>query len=92
MEAIRMKPEKEQKILWLISWGIPVVVGTAALVVLLVTEDEVFVGFALGLVGWLLVMSLILLWIPAFYRSLEYVIEADCYSPGVGEAIGSTAC
>jgi membrane protein YdbS with pleckstrin-like domain len=79
MEPIRMRPEKAQKTLWLVSWGIPFVMGTAALVVLLlVTEEEVFVGFALGLVGWLLVMSLILLWIPAFYKSLEYVIEADC--------------
>lgn len=79
MEPIRMRPEKAQKALWLISWGIPFVIGTVALVVLLlVTEEEVFVGFALGLVGWLLVMLLILLWIPAFYRSLEYVIEADC--------------
>jgi hypothetical protein len=36
-------------------------------------------NFILGLmiVGWLIVMLPILFWIPAFYRSLEYVIDND---------------
>jgi len=33
--------------------------------------------FGLCLVGWLILMSLILLWIPAFYNSLEYIIDSD---------------
>jgi membrane protein YdbS with pleckstrin-like domain len=79
MEPIGLKPEKAQRTLWFVDWAVPFIMGSAALVVLLlVAGEDAFVGLAIGLVGWLLVMSLILFWIPAFHKSLEYVIEADC--------------
>ena len=79
MEPIGLKPEKVQRTLWFVDWAAPFIMGSAALVVLLlVAGEEAFVGLVIGLAGWLLVMSLILFWIPAFHKSLEYVIEADC--------------
>jgi len=76
MEPIVVKPEKEQKTLWFIGWAIPFVLGLILWVVLLLTEVDKLI-FSLCVVGWLILMIPILLWIPAFYRSLEYVVDND---------------
>jgi len=77
MEPILMKPEKEQKTLWFVGWAIPFILGLALWVILLLfTVDKLI--FGLCAVGWLILMMPILLWMPAFYRSLEYVIDIDC--------------
>ena len=77
MEPILVKPEKEQKTLWFVGWAIPFILGLALWVILLLfTIDKLF--FGLCAVGWLILMMPILLWMPAFYRSLEYVIDIDC--------------
>ena len=75
MESIVVKPEKEQRIMWFIGWAIPFVIGLTVWIVLLLIVDTVI--FSLSVVGWLILGSLILLWIPAFYKSLEYVIDSD---------------
>ena len=75
MESIVVKPEKEQRTMWFIGWAIPFVIGLTVWVVLLLVVGKLALG--LCLVGWLILMSLILLWIPAFYKSLEYVIDSD---------------
>ena len=75
MEPIVVRPEKEQRTMWFIGWAIPFVLGLALGVILLPTVDKLI--FGLCLVGWLMLMSLILLWISAFYKSLEYVIDSD---------------
>ncbi len=75
MESMVVRPEKQQRTMWLIGWIIPFVLGLVLWVVLLVTIDKL--TFGLCLLGWLILMSLILLWIPAFYRSLEYIIDSD---------------
>jgi hypothetical protein len=75
MESIVVKPEKEQRIMWFIGWAIPFVIGLTVWIVLLLIVDTVI--FSLCVVGWLILGSLILLWIPAFYKSLEYVIDSD---------------
>ena len=77
MEPILMKPEKEQKTLWFVGWAIPFILGlTLWVILLLFTVDKLI--FGLCAVGWLILMMPILLWMPAFYRSLEYVIDIDC--------------
>ena len=77
MEPILVKPEKEQKTLWFVGWAIPFILGLALWVILLLfTVDKLI--FGLCAVGWLILMMPILLWMPAFYRSLEYVIDIDC--------------
>jgi len=75
MESLVVKPEKEQRIMWFIGWAIPFVIGLTVWIVLLLIVDTVI--FSLCVVGWLTLGSLILLWIPAFYKSLEYVIDSD---------------
>ena len=75
MKPIVVKPEKEAKTLWFIVWAIPFVLGLILWVVLLLTIDKFI--FGLCVVGWLILMVPILLWIPAFYRSLEYVVDSD---------------
>ena len=75
MKPIVVKPEKEQKTLWFVGWAVPFVLGLILWVVLLLTIDKFI--FGLCVVGWLILMVPILLWIPAFYRSLEYVVDSD---------------
>ncbi len=75
MEPIVLKPEKEQKTMWFIGWIVPFVIGLVLWVVLLLAVDKLI--FSLFVVGWVILMPLILLWIPAFYKSLEYIIDSD---------------
>jgi len=75
MKPIVVKPEKEQETLWFIVWAIPFVLGLILWVVLLLTIDKFI--FGLCVVGWLILMVPILLWIPAFCRSLEYIFDSD---------------
>jgi len=75
MEVMIVKPEKEQKTLWIIDWIVPSVLGLVLWIVLLFLVDKLIFGICLAL--WLVLMFAILLWIPAFYRSLEYVVDSD---------------
>ena len=83
MEAIFVKPEKEQKTLWFVGWAVPFVLGLALWVILPLTIDKLIKYneggnlFGLCVVGWLILMVPILLWIAAFYRSLEYIVDSD---------------
>ena len=81
MERIDLKPEKEQMAMWFIGWGVPTVIGVIIWLILLgyIPSSEVpkFV-WILCLIGWLVPMGLIAVWIPAFYKSLVYVINSDC--------------
>ena len=82
MEPIVLKPENEQKTLWIIDWAIPFVIGLIVWVILALFVERVVFGICLA--GWLIVMLLILLWIPAFYKSLEYVIDSDSVKAKAG--------
>lgn len=82
MEPIVLKPENEQKTLWIIDWAIPFVIGLIVLVILALFAERVVFGICLA--GWLIVMLLILLWIPAFYKSLEYIIDSDSVKAKAG--------
>ncbi len=75
MESIVIKPEKEQRTMWYMGWAIPFVLGLTLLVVLLLVVDKLIYG--LGVIAWLILMLPILLYIPAFYKSLEYIIDSD---------------
>jgi membrane protein YdbS with pleckstrin-like domain len=75
MEPIAMKPEKELKTLWFTCWSIWFVIDIVAWLLLMLVQPIVF---GLLLVGSVIVAVLILVWIPAFYTNLEYVINNDC--------------
>jgi membrane protein YdbS with pleckstrin-like domain len=80
MEAIVMRPEKEQKTMWFIGWAVPFFIGSIGWIVLLAfitREEAAWWILALCFAGFLVVMGLILVWIPAFYKTLEYVIDSD---------------
>jgi len=81
MERIDLKPEKEQMVMWFIGWGVPTAIGVIIWLILLgyIPGSEVpkFV-WILCLIGWLILMGLIAVWIPAFYKSLVYAINSDC--------------
>jgi len=70
-----MKPEKEQKSLWFVGWAVSFVLGLVLWVILLLTVDKLI--FGLFILGWSIIALLFLLWIPAYYRSLEYILESD---------------
>ncbi len=74
MDALTLRPEPEQRTLWYVIWIIVFALGTPILLLLLLA-NPIFFGLVLFL--WLVVMVLILLWIPAFYRSISYSIEND---------------
>lgn len=74
MEPIAMKPEKELKTLWFICWSIWFVIDIVAWLLLMLVQPIVF---GLLLVGSVIVAVLILVWIPAFYATLQYVINGD---------------
>jgi len=75
MEPIAMKPEKELKTLWFTCWSIWFVIDIVAWLLLMLVQPIVF---GLLLVGSAIVAVLILVWIPAFYATLDYVIDNDC--------------
>jgi membrane protein YdbS with pleckstrin-like domain len=78
MEAMELKPERQLKSLWYVYWAIPSVIGSVFLLVLLLTtRRETSVVFSFFLVGFLAVMLLILLWIPAYHRTLKYAINSQ---------------
>ena len=80
MEAISIRPEKEQKTMWFIGWAVPFFIGLIVWIVLLAfipRAEAAWWILALCFVGFLVVMGLVFLWLPAFFRSLEYVIDSD---------------
>ncbi len=79
METIEIRPVKEQQTMWLVIWAIWSVAGLALWLVLLLTvpEEDARLFFIICLAVTVVVIGLILVWIPAFYRSLEYEICSD---------------
>jgi membrane protein YdbS with pleckstrin-like domain len=78
MKPMVVKPEKEQKTLWLIGWGITFFLFLVLDVILIfVLNHPESLIFGICLTALLIIMLLVLRWIPAFYKSLEYVIDID---------------
>ena len=78
MDRPGLKPEKEQRTLWFITWIIVLVLGTPAwpVPIFFVRYEGIFF-FITFLVIWLIAMILIPIWIPAAFRALEYTIDED---------------
>jgi uncharacterized protein len=78
MERMEFRPEIAQRKLWYITWVIVFVLGTPSwLVPLFFIDGEGFIFTAAILAVWLIVMILVLIWIPAAFRALEYEIDED---------------
>jgi hypothetical protein len=78
MEPILLRPEKEQRTLWILCWVFWFMVGLVTLIILMVAAGGKAV-IVLGIILWaeLIAMLLTLIWIPAFYATLQYVINGD---------------
>ena len=74
MEAYVLKAEKELKTLWVTCWWAWFVVACIAWLLLMLVQPIVF---GLCLIGWVIATLPVLAWIPAFYTTLEYVIDND---------------
>ncbi|HAJ96019.1 MAG TPA: hypothetical protein DCP02_07285 [Actinobacteria bacterium] len=77
MESLKLRPEKEQRTLWLITWAVIFVIGACIWIILLVFVREDIILFGSFLFVWLIIMVLIVFWIPAAFRVLEYTIDSD---------------
>ncbi len=77
MEKLTLKPEKEQRTLWFITWVIVFVIGTPLWIVAPFFEREIVIFFGVILFVWIVIMILTAIWIPAAFRALEYTIDDD---------------
>ncbi|MBT4482192.1 MAG: PH domain-containing protein [Candidatus Latescibacteria bacterium] len=79
MKPLIVKPEKEHKAVMFVVWSIVLFIGLAFCIPFLLFVPD-FVGkliFGIILTIFLLIMALIALWIPAFFKTLEYCIESE---------------
>jgi len=80
MERMVLRPEAALKTLWFIGWWIWFVAATTLWVLLLIFVPASEVPkwlWCLFLAVSLVVLGLVALWIPAYWRSIEYVIGTE---------------
>lgn len=77
MEKLTLKPEKEQRTLWFITWAIILVIGTPFWAVTPFFVGEIVIFFGIFLFIWIVIMILVAIWIPAAFKALEYTIDDD---------------
>ena len=77
MEKLTLKPEKEQRTLWFITWVIIFVIVTPFWIVTPFFAREIVIFFSVFLFLWLVIMILVAIWIPAAFKALEYTIDDD---------------
>ena len=77
MEKLELRPEKEQRTLWFMTWAIVLVLVTPFWIVIPFFVGELIIFFAVILFIWIVVMVLALIWIPAAFRVLEYTVDED---------------
>ena len=76
-----IKPQAQLKSIWMLGWTIQFILYSLmllAFVFFLEDDANLVLGITMGCV--LFIMLLVFLWIPAFYRSLEYSINTDSIS------------
>ncbi len=78
MDRLELRPEKDQRTLWFITWAIVFVLGTPSWVIpIFFIRDEGIFFFIFFLAIWLIAMIIVPIWIPAAFRVLEYTIDDD---------------
>jgi len=77
MEKLTLRPEKEQRTLWFITWVIVFVIGTPFWIVVPFFVADILIFFGVFLFVWLVIMILVAIWIPAAFKALEYTIDDD---------------
>ena len=79
MESVVLKPEKEYKSIMFIVWGIVLILTSIPLFIMIifVPENVAKIVFGILLSVFWLVMLFIALWVPAYFRTLEYFIDYE---------------
>jgi membrane protein YdbS with pleckstrin-like domain len=76
MEAIKIKPEKELKTLWLITWAVCFVVVAIPILLLFLFEVELWI--ILTAIFILILISIpVIVWINAAFNAIEYCIDDE---------------
>lgn len=75
MEVTKLKPEKELKTLWIITWAVFLVLEIILLVILTFGVDLWIVGISVSI--WIVIMISVIIWIPAAFKALEYYIDDE---------------
>ncbi|MEA2015904.1 MAG: PH domain-containing protein [Actinomycetota bacterium] len=75
MNTVKLKPEKELKTLWIITWVIMVVLGILFLLFFIFAVDWWIAG--ISVLGWVVIMIPVIIWIPYAFRALEYYIDDE---------------
>ncbi len=75
MDTIKLKPERELKTLWIITWVFTLVLGILFLLFFIFSIDLWIIG--ISVLGWIVVMIPVIIWIPAAFRALEYYIDEE---------------
>jgi membrane protein YdbS with pleckstrin-like domain len=74
MDTIVVKPQREQRTVWLIHWALVFFPICICLIVLILVNPIIF-GICTAV--WVVFMVPFLFWIPAYFRSLQYAIADD---------------
>lgn len=75
MDVIKLKPEKELKTLWIITWIVVLVLGIISLGLLAITVRLWIVEITIA--GWIIIMIPVIIWIPAAFKVLQYSIDDE---------------
>jgi membrane protein YdbS with pleckstrin-like domain len=75
VEVTKLKPEKELKTLWIITWAVFLVLEIILLVILTFGVDLWIVGISVSI--WIVIMIPVIIWIPAAFKALEYYIDDE---------------
>ena len=76
METIKIKPEKELKTLWLITWTIWLVAGVLLLTPLFFIGIESWIALT-SIFVYILILIPVLIWINAAFNAIEYCIDDE---------------
>ncbi len=74
MNEISVKPDRGQRTVWLIHWSLWFFPILVCLLVLMVINPLLF---GLCALGWILFMLPLVLWLGAYFRSLDYAVAED---------------
>ena len=78
MEPYIVRPERAQLNLWFLKlfFTYSLVMAGCVAIALLIHDDKAIIGYFLCMM-WTTISIIMLFWIPAYYKSLEYIIDKD---------------
>lgn len=75
MKITNLKPEPQQKTLWLLGWSITALLGLLLwMIIFFLSKEPVFI---ILLAVWIIINLSFPLWIPAYHKSLQYEIAEN---------------